>query len=91
VPWTLPQRGALRGGGEHGLDARDVRLSRVCPLRGVWPLPYGVVPHVRDVLLPCDDALLLALTYISSNGCHQGNHVKSKTAIRLSHCIVTVR
>jgi hypothetical protein len=29
---------------------------------GVWPLLCGVVPHVRNVLLPCDDALLPALT-----------------------------
>ena len=34
VLWPLPQRGALRGGGERGLGARDVLLSRVCPLRG---------------------------------------------------------
>ena len=52
--------GALRGGGERGLGARDVLPSRVCLLRGALRLPCGVAPRVRDVLLPCDDALLPA-------------------------------
>jgi hypothetical protein len=30
-------------------------------------LPYGVVPHVHDAQLLCDDAQLLSLTLVSSH------------------------
>lgn len=62
APWPLPPRGALHVRGERGPNVRDVLPFRVCLLRGALRLPYGVVPRVRDALLPCDDALLPALT-----------------------------
>jgi hypothetical protein len=62
APWLLPQRGALRVRGARVLDVRGVLPFRASPLRGALRLPCGVVPRVRDALLPCDDVLRLALT-----------------------------
>ena len=55
--------GAFHARGERGLCARGGLLSHGCPLHGDSQPLCGVVTHVRDVLLPCDGALLPALTY----------------------------
>lgn len=55
--WLLPPRGALRVRGDRELGERDALPSRVCPLRGAWRLPYGIVPRAHDAMLHCDDAL----------------------------------
>jgi len=47
---------------QDSIGARDALPSRVFLLRGALRLPCGVVPRVRDALLPCDDALLPSLT-----------------------------
>jgi hypothetical protein len=44
----------------------DALPFRVFLLHDALRLPYDVVPHVHDALLPCGDALLLLLTYVFS-------------------------
>ncbi len=62
APWPLPQRGAWRVRGDPGQGVRDALPSRVFLLHDALRLPCGVVPRVRDALLPYGDALLPFLT-----------------------------
>ena len=56
----------LRDGDDRGAAVRGVQPSRVCLLRGVWPLLCGVVPHVRNVPRPYGGDLLPVLTCVRS-------------------------
>src|SRR5580693_4516802 len=58
----LPLRDAWHGEGDPERYARGARPSRGCPLRDELPLRDDGAPRVRDVPLPCDDALPLAST-----------------------------
>ena len=66
APWPLQRYGELRGAGDPVHYGRDARRFRDSPIRGVWPLPGGAVPRVRDVPPPCCDALPLVWTYFLS-------------------------
>ena len=49
-PSPLPLRGTLSDGDDRAPAVRGVRRSRVCLLRGVWPLLCGAVLRVHNVL-----------------------------------------
>jgi hypothetical protein len=57
-------RGASRVGGDRAQDAHGVLPFRASLLRDALRLPCGVWPRVRDVRLPCDDALPPAETLL---------------------------